>query len=257
MRPVCFLACSGVAWHGAAQWTHSNSATAARGLNLDVSYWFSKAIDTGADYTSTAHDVDSFRYRSQGEYLVHPDLRGLSRFDSPHAFLARVNYAFPAFKARRLGRWTVNTVSLAKTGTPFSLNTGSDAPGFGNVDGMGGDRPNVVDPSVLGRTIGDPDTSKQLLPRSAFAFIAPGESRGNIGRNVFRRGGIRNVNASLSGQWQLPKERALQLRVESNNLTNTAQFAEPGFTLTDSNFGVITNTLNDGRSFRLVLRLSF
>jgi hypothetical protein len=65
------------------------------------------------------------------------------------------------------------------------------------------------------------------------------------------------LNASLSGQWKLPKERTLLFRVESNNLTNTPQFAEPGFTLTDPNFGVITNTLNDGRSFRFVLRLSF
>jgi len=226
----------------------------AKSVNAEVAYWFSKSIDTGADYTGTAHDVDSFRYRSQGEYVVHADLRGRSRFDQPHAFLARVNYAIPG---RRLGRWSVNSVALVKSGTPFSLSTGSDAPGFGNVDGMSGDRPNVVDPSILGRTIGHPDTSRQLLPRSAFAFIAPGESRGNIGRNVFRRGPIRNMNLGLTGQWRLPKERSLQFRVESNNFTNTPQFAEPGYTLTDNNFGVITNTLNDGRSFRFVLRLGF
>ena len=224
---------------------------------MDLSYWFSKAIDNGADYTSTSHDVDSFRFRSQYEYSSHKDLRGLSRFDSPHALLARANYAVPAWKPRRLGRWSLNTVSLLKTGTPFGIATGSDAPGFGNVDGISGDRPNVVDVSVLGRTIGHPDTSRQLLPKSAFGFIPAGELAGNIGRNVFRRGAIRNVNASASGQWQLPKERTLLFRVESNNLTNTAQFAEPGFNLTDSNFGVITNTLNDGRSFRFVLRLGF
>ncbi len=229
----------------------------ARGWNLDLSYWFSKAIDNGADYTSTSHDVDSFRFRSQYEYNSHKDLRGLSRFDSPHALLARANYAVPAWKPRRMGRWSLNTVSLLKTGTPFSISTGSDAPGFGNVDGISGDRPNVVDVSVLGRTIGHPDSSRQLLPKSAFGFIPVGELAGNIGRNVFRRGAIRNVNASASGQWQLPKERTLLFRVESNNLTNTAQFAEPGFNLTDPNFGVITNTLNDGRSFRFVLRLGF
>ncbi len=224
------------------------------GVNADVSYWFSKAIDTGSDYTNTANDNDSFKNRSQGEYVNHGDLRGLSRFDSPNAFLARINYAIPG---RKFGRWNFNTVTLAKSGTPFSLNTGSDAPGFGNVDGMSGDRPNVLDPSVLGNVIDHPDRSRQLLPRSAFGFIRPGDERGNIGRNTFRRGPIRNLNASLSGQWKLPKERALLFRVESNNLTNTPQFAEPGFTLTDPNFGVITNTLNDGRSFRFVLRLSF
>jgi hypothetical protein len=229
----------------------------AKGWNVDVSYWLSKAIDLGADYTSTANDVDSFRFRSQYEYESHADLRGLARFDSPHAFLARVNYALPAWKPRVAGRWSVNTVSLIKTGTPFGISTGSDAPGFGNVDGISGDRPNVLDPSVLGRTIGHPDESRQLLPRSAFGFVETGARRGNIGRNVFRRGPIRNVNASVSGQWRVWKERTLLLRMESNNLTNTAQFAEPGFNLTDPNFGVITNTLNDGRSFRFVLRLGF
>ena len=229
----------------------------ARGWNLDISYWLSKAIDNGADYTSTSHDVDSFRFRAQYEYESHRDLRGLSRFDSPHAFLARVNYAVPAWKPRRLGRWSLNTVSLLKTGTPFSIATGSDAPGFGNVDGISGDRPNLVDVSVLGRTIGHPDDSRRLLPKSAFGFIPVGGLAGNLGRNVFRRGAIRNVNASASGQWQLAKERTLLFRVESNNLTNTAQFAEPGFNLTDPNFGVITNTLNDGRSFRFVLRFGF
>ncbi|MFN9458494.1 MAG: hypothetical protein ACK6D7_14115, partial [Acidobacteriota bacterium] len=53
------------------------------------------------------------------------------------------------------------------------------------------------------------------------------------------------------------KERTLAFRLESNNLTNSPQFAEPGTALTDPNFGMITNTLNDGRSFRFSLRFSY
>jgi hypothetical protein len=146
-------------------------------------------------------------------------------------------------------------VLLFKTGTPFNLITGSDAPNFGNVDGISGDRPNVIDPAVLGRTISHPDLSRSQLPRAAFAFIRPGEERGNLGRHMFRRATIRNWNAGLTGQWALDRNRTLSLRVESINLSNTPQFAEPGTTLTDPNFGVITNTLNDGRTFRVTLRL--
>jgi len=40
------------------------------------------------------------------------------------------------------------------------------------------------------------------------------------------------------------------LRAESINLFNTPQFAEPGTELANGNFGQITNTLNDGRTFR-------
>ena len=46
-------------------------------------------------------------------------------------------------------------------------------------------------------------------------------------------------------------------RAESINLTNTPQFAEPGLSLAAPNFGQINNTLNDGRTFRFLLRLVF
>ena len=60
-------------------------------------------------------------------------------------------------------------------------------PGYGNVDGSQGDRPDLRDTSVLGRTIDNPDTSVRLLPKSAFAFIGPNETRGTLGVGTFRR----------------------------------------------------------------------
>ncbi|MDX2149995.1 MAG: hypothetical protein SFV54_04620 [Bryobacteraceae bacterium] len=233
--------------------------TSWRGLSLDASYWLSKAIDLGGDYTNVAHDNDSFRFRSQSEFDVHRDMKARSRFDQPHAGLVRVSYALPkpSGRARRLGTWTLNSVILAKSGTTFNLQTGSDAPGFGNVDGIGGDRPNIIDPSVLGRAIRHPDVSRSLMPRAAFAFVRPGEERGNMGRNVLRRAPIRNWNAGLTGEFGLRGERRLRVGGEAVNLTNTPQFAEPGASLTDTNFGAITNTLNDGRSFRFQISVAF
>jgi hypothetical protein len=157
-----------MSWYDAGRITVTSARW--RGMNLELSYWLSKSRDLGGDYTNTAYDVDSFRNASQTEENVHGDLRALSRFDQPHAFLARVNAELPAIPprpARRppaLGGWTASSVILLKSGTPFTVSTGSDAPGFGNVDGIGGDRPNVVDPSILGRTIGNPDTSRARLP---------------------------------------------------------------------------------------------
>ena len=160
--------------------------------------------------------------------------------------------------ARITRGWNLNAVGLLKNGTPFVVDTGSDGPGSGNVDGTVGDRPVLLDPSILGRTIGHPDTSVQQLPRSAFRYInAPQELAGNLGRNVFRRGKIANINASLSRNWKLPREWQMNLRAESINLFNTPQFAEPGFSISSPNFGQITNTLNDGRTFRFQLRLTF
>ncbi len=231
-----------------------------RGLSIDASYWISKAIDLGSSFTNTAFDADSRLSRSQFEYESHRDMKGLSPFDQPHAFLWRAGYELPRFSrifSSTLGGWTVSAVTLIKSGTPFNVTTGADGPGFGNVDGNGGDRPHLLDPAVLGRTVGDPDTSPLLLPRGAFAFMRPGERAGNLGRNAFRKGGIRNVNASLARAWSIGGDKRVSFRAESINLFNTPQFAEPGAELASPNFGQITNTLNDGRTFRFTVGLVF
>jgi hypothetical protein len=155
------------------------------------------------------------------------------------------------------GGWRISAIALLKTGTPFTVLSGSDAPGYGNVDGIAWDRVDVVNPSVLGRTIGNPDTSTQLMPASAFAFMKVGSTGGNIGRNTFRKGPVRNVNASVSRQFPVWKDKPLTIRAESINLFNTAQFAMPDNFLTDSSFGAITNTLNNGRSLRLSASFEF
>ncbi|MCC6342775.1 MAG: TonB-dependent receptor [Bryobacterales bacterium] len=232
------------------------------GVTLNTSYWFSKAMDLGSGYSNTAYDSDSRQSRSQNEFLASADMKGLSNFDQPHAFLTQARYAIPTpglgrGAARWLGGWSLSGVLLVKQGTPFTVGSGSDAPGFGNVDANGGDRPNIVDASILGRTIGDPDTSRALLPRAAFQFMQPADARGNLGRNTFRRGGIGNVNASLMKEWAMRGEQRLRFRAESVNLFNTPQFAEPGFDLVLPNFGQITNTLNDGRTFRFWLNFLF
>jgi hypothetical protein len=149
------------------------------------------------------------------------------------------------------------TVALAKTGTPFTVISGSDAPGFGNVDGSLGDRPNLLDPSLLGRRFKHPDTSEALMPRSAFAYMQPGDMRGNLGNAVFRRAGLFNLNAAVMKTWLIASERSVTFRAEAINATNTAQFAEPNFDLSSPAFGKITNTLNDGRAFRFTLQLGF
>jgi hypothetical protein len=234
-----------------------------RGLTVDMAYWFSKTLDLGAAYTNTAAGDDAKQGRSQSQDLVSQDLKGPSAFDQTHSFLARMSYRLPALAANpaairnAFGRWNLAAIFLAKTGTPFTVFSGSDGPGYGNVDGSPGDRPDLLYPSILGRTINNPDTSVKLLPKSAFAFIGPNETRGNLGSNTFRRGGIRNLNAAITRTWNIAPEKALTFRAESINFLNTPQFVEPGVNLTSPSFGKITNTLNDGRTFQFQLRFRF
>ena len=232
-----------------------------RGWSFDAAYWFSKSVDLNYNFPETGFGSIP---PPQSDEMIHQDFKGVSNFHQPHAFLGRVSWdlpsmgAMPGWVRNVFGAWGLSLVLLMKSGTPFTVFAGSDAPGFGNVDGETGDRVDVVDPTVLGRTVGDPDTSTQLLPRSAFRFISPTALRGNIGRNTFRKGKIANVNAALGRIWVLRQgESSLTVRAESINLFNTPQFADPERNLSSKTFGRITNTLNMGRSFQFTLRLSF
>ncbi len=230
------------------------------GFSIDASYWFSKAMDLGADYTNTAYDADSRLSRSQSEFETHKDRRALSLFDQPHSVLLRAAYLVSnrrqGWSGALLHNWNATAIALFKKGTPFSVTT-LDGPGFGNVDGNGGDRPNLLDTTVLGRTIGSPDTSAALLPRSAFSLMNPTDEGGNLGVNVFRKGGICNVNAAVARTFPLRAGTRLTVRAESINLLNTPQFAEPGSILGTPEFGFITNTLNDGRTLRFGLTVGW
>lgn len=233
------------------------------GLNLEASYWLSKAIDLAADYTNTAGGRDGRNGRSPSEFDVWGYMKGLSDFDQPHALMARLTYALPGRRAlprglrSLLGGWQGSSVILWKSGTPFGIRSGSDSPGVGNVDGAGSDRPNLVDPSILGRVVNHPDTAFQMLPPSAFDYIRPTDAAGNLGRNTFRKDGVWNANLALSRRILLPRKASLLLRAESLNLLNHPQFAEPDINLASRTFGAITNTLNDGRTFRFTLQAAF
>ncbi len=234
------------------------------GLAAGLRYTFGKAMDEGVDYSSTAANADILRGRSQWQYEQLRDRRGLSNFDAPHALELHAHWELPCPAgrgsrwARLLEGWQISAAALLKSGTPFTLYVGSDAPGFGNVDGGPSDRPNILDPSILGRTVDDPNTSASILRADRFAFIPPGEHRGNLGRNTFRKDGIANLNAALGKQWRWNggREWTLLLRAEAYNLANHPQFDEPQRNLSSPSFGRITNTLNDGRVFQLGLRLT-
>ena len=232
------------------------------GITLDTSYWFSKALDLGGDYTNTGAGRDSRSARAPSEYEINPQMKGRSVFDQPHAWLTNFTYETPTparggWLSKVVRQWQFTSVLLLKSGTPFGVRAGSDSPGIGNVDGASSDRPNIDDPSILGNSIDHPDTSESRIPRSAFSFIEPTERLGNLGRNVFRKDGIVNLNVGLSRRFTLRGDRAVMLRADSLNLLNHPQFAEPGASVSAANFGQIANTLNDGRTFRFMLRLYF
>jgi hypothetical protein len=233
------------------------------GLTVDASYWLSKSIDLASSYTNTASGRDGRNARSPTEFDVWNYMKALSDFDQPHAMLWRLSYSPPALgQANRIvrsifGNWQMSSVVLLKSGTPFSIRAGSDGPGIGNVDGAGSDRPNVVDPTILGTVVDHPDTSVQKLNPAAFSLIGPTQLGGNLGRNTFRKDQVWNVNLGVSRRFHIAGDNSVLFQVESVNFLNHAQFAEPDLNLTSRTFAAITNTLNDGRSFKFTLKFAF
>ena len=98
-----------------------------KGLSMDAAYWFSKAIDLGSAYSGTAYDVDSRLSRSQSMFETQKDMRAVSTFDQPHAFLIRAGYLAPA----RLGHWNLSSVVLLNGGRHSRWQRGLTRPVMG------------------------------------------------------------------------------------------------------------------------------
>ncbi|MBI4464387.1 MAG: carboxypeptidase regulatory-like domain-containing protein [Acidobacteria bacterium] len=239
-----------------------------RGLAFEVRYAFSKAMDTsGHDFV----DFGSSRDVSQTEEIFS-DMKSVSRFDTPHSFTFNYSYELPSagsggWMSTLLGRWTISGTTVFRSGTPFTVSTGSDAPGFGNVDGEDGDRPNILNPNLLGASLDDPDTAPYLLYYNPtdktkpplFDPNIPVGGRGSLGYNTFRKDGMNNWNVALGRNFPLGgrAERQLQFRAEFFNFFNHAQFRAPGSFVTSPTFGKITDTANKGRVTQLTLKLLF
>lgn len=229
-------------------------APAGRSLTLRAVYTWSKAIDTGSEFTNIGNGDDELR--AQMAENVIQDLRAVSKFDIPHSFVVNYSYQLPWIAKG----WTLAGNVLLRSGTPFTVESGTDSPPYGNVDGERQDRPDILDPRILGSSVDHPDTSQQILRRDAFDATAPFRNqRGNLGRNTFRKDGGTNFNMTLSRVFILGSDRSrtFTFRTEANNLMNHPQFDQPNFNWVSPSFGRITNTLNSGRTLQFVLQLAF
>ena len=233
-----------------------------RGLVWNVRYTFSKIITAG---DTTFADIDTGDVGQQENGLFQ-DLRGVAKMDTPHALTFGYSYELPdwggqrGWKRKLLGGWRVSGTTTFRSGTPLSVRSGSDSPRFGNVDGISSaDRPNLLDPKILGKSIDHPDTAPLLLRREYFdSELAPG-GRGNLGWNTFRNDGTNNWNLAIEKEFPLGfrggEVPSVQFRAESFNAFNHPQFDPVNNTLAAEPFGQITNTTNKGRVIQLLLRL--
>ena len=236
------------------EWTKRLS----RNLNFQAAYTWSKATDT----TSEATFVGAGDSNQNGNKAS--DVRSLSRFHTPHRFTMYGTYRLPFFSGDKgflgqaFGGWQFSAVVKLAKGTPFTVTTTAlDL----NFDGFGESRPILLDPTVLGRSVSHPLTSRISLPTSAFRpllstdFDAP-----LLGRNTFFLDGTRTVDFGIAKIFSMPWEgHKITVRADMFNAFNHVQYGFPSASLANTNFGAITGaaTLYAPRSVQVSLRYQY
>ncbi len=224
------------------------------GLNLLGNYTWSKFIDdvaNGFENGAIPGGIQNFYDRSLEKALSGNDVR--------HRFVASSVYELPWGRGRRwmnrgvastlIGGWNLGGILTLQAGSPVGAITQTNTL---NAFNPGAQRANVLRPADL------PASERRVerwFDTSAFALPAP-FTFGNAGRAVTTGPGLINCDMSLIKNFAFAERWNLQLRLESFNVANRANFEEPGSSLGSPNFGVIS-AAKSARTNQLGLKLSF
>ncbi len=230
----------------------------AKGLRLLASYTWSKSLDnnsgssTGATFTQT--DGDQTRLNLN---------RGLSDFDRTHRVVVNFSYNIPkwgfglndtAAGTRVFDGWQIAGVTVAQSGTPFSILDTSGAALYGTANSRAS--------WAAGATIDSAQRSGRTQDRlnqyfNTAAFVRSGNPFGDSGRNILRGPSQRNLDISINKRIPITERVNVEWRSEFFNILNVANFANPGGSITASSYGIIRSTTGNPRVVQFALKLAF
>lgn len=226
------------------------------GLSFQGFWTISKTIDTGSEATFSGVDTNA----PTGQINPARSLRGLSNYDTRHRVVVTYAYDLPFYKGQQgwlgrvLGGWAVSGTTTMQSGQPFTITAGYDV----NLDGVGSDRPFLVDPSVAwkhfdnGNSFGPacpvplvggvcPSTLSELIVTNT-AFnppvtsltngsqipLLPGQNgEGTTARNMFFGDGMIVFDTAFMKRIRIREAMQLELRMEWYNLFNHTTFELP------------------------------
>lgn len=223
------------------------------GLYLTAAYTYSHALDNDSGYESSSgggaiNAVGGENGRAVNFVPGFENLNyGSSDYDARQRLSFLYNYQVPLTGGMRsnrmineaVGGWHISGVTALQTGFPVNINESNtfknlwcdeftyygcpDVPEWTGVD------PKLMNPRTSpGHTWFD---TTQFSPEPLGTF-------GNTPRNFFRGPGYNYTDLSLYKDFPLRGEtRYVELRLESYNVFNHANFAEPDGNFTDSTFG--------------------
>ena len=146
--------------------------------------------------------------------------------------------------------WALNGIVTLAAGNPFHIGEASDTQNNAGT----WEYPNLV----AGQPVHIPNPGPSLWFNTA-AFSPSVLQYGTADRDPVVGPGTHTANLSLFKTFKMPysEHHSLQVRMEAFNATNTPEFSNPGSSLGNSTFGVITSTRINNRILQFALKYRF
>ena len=215
------------------------------GLLLKGAYTLSRAMNEVDD------DGGSFTWNQPSQFHRNYALAG---FDRPHMLQLGFVYELPFARnsshllALVVKDWQINGIASWLSGRPFTV--GGDN---GLLQQQGGSQTiNVTGNPKPG--FGEPGPDERWYDPALFS--QPGNAWGQTGRNAFRGPSNWNLDASLFRTIPIGRYR-VELRAESQNVFNHAQWGNPETGFTNPNFMRIRSLARAPRTVQLGARFTF
>jgi len=208
-----------------------------------------------ANYTWSHCIADLVTSELSGPIYTNPSNRRFDRgnctqIDTRGNFNLSAVVQSPHFSSRALqwvaGDWQLSPIFTAHTGGYFNVTTGVD----NALNGIGGQRPNLIanEPYCVQQSINcwmkppQTATSPATAPPTAGGYgftSAANGTFGNLGYNNLRGPGFFEVDLALSKRFRVRERQNVEIRAESFNIQNRANFLNPTAAMNSSNFGKI------------------
>ena len=210
----------------------------ARGISLNTLYTYGKSIDNASSIGGGGGGTVAQDDRNWAAE------RGLSSFDVRHSLTTSFvlaspvtgrtgGFTVPGNLGAVLRGWTLTGAVTFISGNPLTarvLGNQSDTAGTGVI---GSGRADATGQSI--------NAGSGYFNLQAFT-LPPSGRFGNAARNAIPTPTLFTLNTSFGRSFRLKERRQLELRLESNNLTNRPTFTNLGTVVNASNYGLPLNT---------------
>jgi|SRR5579871_277956 len=230
-------------------------------LQASLEKRFSHGVTVSANYTwGRSIDWVSYLTDLDGINVINPynvrAYRGVSDYNVPQRFVLNYLWQIPGPKTGLshgvLGGWETTAIWNWQSGFPLNITAGDDY--SYSLPEVGDDQADVISkPHYTSGRRGD-RIAKWFTTDS---FVAPQPNHfGNVGRNTLVGPGTFNIDFAVHKAFSFRERFKTQFRVEFFNVLNHTLLNNPDTTLSDDNFGRITDA-RDPRIVQLGLKFNF